>query len=357
METEGRVRTYGNLGFSDPVLIHDGPRVRVEAKATLVRRPDGTPHSVLITLDRWARTSNRLPWPDQPEAHIRLEGPAFDELFANMAGWREALPHGRSTRYVTLLIDDDKPNTTGILQLVSGLRRNPRAFLPVIRLMEEDDSEALQAAANLARMRRSKLELERLIERDPPERDLQTWFEGHPWIFGSEYIGKEDRRQFGIDAQGDFIMRTADDFIDLFELKKASADVLLWDQSHRTWRPAGDLAVALGQSLQYLETMDDQKLILRQRFDLPVVYPRVRIVIGRSIEWSEDRRNALRRLNAHLNGIEVLTFDQVLARADVMIGHLATSLDAEDELETEDDGELVDFGAPPKFSNADEIPF
>lgn len=32
-----------------------------------------------------------------------MEGPAFDELFGNMAGWLEALPHGRSTRYVTFL--------------------------------------------------------------------------------------------------------------------------------------------------------------------------------------------------------------------------------------------------------------
>src|SRR5690606_8122435 len=157
----------------------------------------------------------------------------------------------------------------------------PRAFLPVIRLMEEEDSAVLQAASNLARMRRSKLELERLIERDPPERDLQTWFEAHPWILGSEYVGKEDRRQFGIDAQADFIMRTADDFIDLFELKKANEQVLLWDPSHRTYRPSAALALALGQSLQYLETMDDHKTILRQRFALPVFYPRIRIVIGR----------------------------------------------------------------------------
>ena len=177
METEGRVRTYGQLGFSDPVLLHDGTKVKVQAKATLIHRPDGTPHSVQVVLDRWERAGVRQPWPSAASDHVRLEGAAFDALFASMAAWREALPHGRSTRYVTLLIDDDKPNTQGILRLLSGLRRNPRAFLPVVRLMDEEDSEALQAASNLARMRRSKQELERLIEQDPPEQELQTWFE------------------------------------------------------------------------------------------------------------------------------------------------------------------------------------
>lgn len=56
------------------------------------------------------------------------------------------------------------------------------------------------------------------------------------------------------------------------------------------------------------------------------MYPRVRVVIGRSHDWDKDRRRGLRRLNAHLTGIEVLTFDQILARADVMIGHLAASV-------------------------------
>lgn len=325
----GRIETHGNLGFSDEVLLHDGQRVRIRARAVLIRRPDGTPHSVRLKFDRWERGGTSQPWPDEPTEHIPLDGEAFDELLSHMEAWRQALPAGRTTRYLTLLIDDNKPVAEGILDLLSRLRRNPKMFLPVIRLMGEADSEALQAASNLARMRRAKAELVRLVTRDPPERELQSWFEDHPWIFGSEYVGREPRRQFDIEAQGDFIMRTADGFIDLFELKRPSAAVLAWDDSHRTWRPAADLAIALGQSLNYLEKLDDQKLVLRERYGLPVIYPRVRIVIGRSVEWDRDRQRALRRLNAHLAGVEVLTFDQIIARADVMIGHLLASLDSE----------------------------
>lgn len=329
MEQEGRVRTFGNLGFSDEIVVHDGERTRTVVKATLIRRPDGTPHSVQLSIDRFDRASKRDPWPTTPTRHIPLDGPAFDALFAHMAAWKEILPHGRSTRYVTLLVGDERLDTRGVLELLAGFRRNPRAFLPVLRLLSEDDAEALQAASNLARMRRSRDELVALIDRDPPERELQTWFEEHPWIFGSEYVAREDRRRFGIDTEGDFVMRSADDFIDLFELKKASAPVLRWDASHSAWSPTRDLAEAIGQALKYAESLDDHKMILRDRFDLPVVYPRVRVVIGRSVDWNEAQRRALRRLNAHLNGIELLTFDQVLARADVMIGHLAASLDPE----------------------------
>jgi len=146
-----------------------------------------------------------------------------------------------------------------------------------------------------------------LIADDPPERKLQKWFEEHPWIFGSEYLAREPRRRFTIDSDADFLLRSADDFIDLFELKRVSANVLRWDASHNVWSPAKDLADAIGQALKYSEALDDEKLVLRDRFKLPVVYPRVPVVLGRSSEWDEDQRRALRRLNAHLAGIEVLS--------------------------------------------------
>jgi hypothetical protein len=357
MDKGGRVETHGNLGFSEDVTLHEGPRVRVRARAVLIRRPDGSPHSIRLKIDRWQRAGSGDAWPSEPTEHIPLDGSAFDSLLSHMVAWREALPQGRSTRYVTVLIDDNKPDAQGILSLLSGLRRNPKAFLPIIRLMEEKDTQVLQAASNLARMRRGKAELAALVDEDPLERELQSWFEAHPWIFGSEYVAREDRRQFDIEAQGDFIMRTADGFLDLFELKRVSTSVLTWDPSHRTWRPAGDFAAALGQSLSYLEKLDDQKFVLRDRYHLPVVYPRIRIVIGRSNDWDDDRRRALRRLNAHLSGVEILTFDQVLARADVMIGHLAATLDAVDDEIGPDDEEEADFGEAPSFADVDEIPF
>ena len=352
MGLEGEVRTFRNLGFSE-VVVHDGERVRVVLKATLIRRPDdNTPHSVQVAVDRYERASKKHPWPRQPTQHIPLDGPAFEEAFAQMAAWREVLPLGKSTRYLTLLVDEERPNAAGIVELLAGFRRHPRAFLPVMRLLSEGDSSALQAAANLARMRRGKDELVALISEDPPEAKLQKWFESHPWIFGSEYVGRIDRRQFGIDTQGDFLLRTADSFIDVFELKRPTATILRWEESHTTWVPAKALADVLGQALKYMESLDDNKFQLRDRFGLPVVYPRVRVVIGSSATWDDHQRRALRRLNAHLNGIEVLTFDHVLARADVMIGHLAQSIaPGDDEFTTE----------PPvaaaQVNDLDELPF
>lgn len=348
----GIVRTFRNLGFSD-IVLHDGDRVRVVLKAVLVRRPDNSPHSIQLTLDRYVRASVHVEWPVTPSQHIPWGETAFEPAFAHMAAWRQALPIGQTTRYVTVLLDGERPDARGILNLLQGFRRNPRAFLPVMRLLSSDDSDALQAASNLARMRRSRQELVALIDQEPAERDLQRWFEEHPWIFGSEYVGREERRQFAIDAEGDFLLRSADDFIDLFELKKPSAPVLRWDASHNAWVPTRDLAEAIGQALKYAEALDDNKFILRERFDLPVVYPRVRVVIGRSSAWDDQQRSALRRLNAHLSGIEILTFDQVLARADVMIAHLAASLDADPEAD-----HLAGITPPDdQVLGGDDIPF
>lgn len=338
MGLEGEVRTFRNLGFSE-VVLHDGDRVRIVLKATLIRRPeDDSPHSVQLVVNRYLRMSKNQPWPSEPTEHIPIDGAGFDAAFAHMAAWRDVLPHGRSTRYVTLLVDRDNPNPSAIVELLAGFRRNPQAFLPVMRLLSADDAFALQAASNLARIRQSRDALIRLMSEDPPERNLQKWFEGHPWIFGSEYVERLPLRQFGIDAQGDFLLRTADGFVDVFELKRPSATVVRWEESHKAWMPAKPLADALGQVLKYLEVLDDNKFQLRDRFALPVVYPRVRVVIGSSSDWNEDQRRALRRLNAHLNGIEILTFDHVIARADVMIAHLALSLGPDESDTSEESG-------------------
>ena len=49
------------------------------------------------------------------------------------------------------------------------------------------------------------------------------------------------------------------------------------------------------------------------------------IAVGRSVGWDEERLNALHGLNGRLHGITVMTYDQLLAQGERLIGILEAS--------------------------------
>ena len=65
--------------------------------------------------------------------------------------------------------------------------------------------------------------------------------------------------------------------------------------------------------------MEDHRAILKEEDELEVLKPRVKVVIGRSNNLNPDEKKGLRLLNASLHGIEIITFDEILTRAEKII--------------------------------------
>lgn len=223
-------------------------------------------------------------------------------------------------------LDRESPDPSIVLRLLAYFQSDPKLYIRMASEIQEGDLSALLFASNLVRIQRTVKELKALIDEDRPEQDYQRWFEEQPWVFGSEYVERIPIRTIGLDSQADVLLRTADGFTDVFEIKRPLADVLVLDRSHHTWKPSADLSEAFGQALKYLDTMDEQQLVLQTRFGVTAYRPRVRIVAGRSVDWDEDRRRAIRAINAHWHGIELLTYDMVLTRAKNLISHLVKEL-------------------------------
>jgi hypothetical protein len=154
-----------------------------------------------------------------------------------------------------------------------------------------------------------------------PEKIFQNWIDkNHRWIFGVEYVKKHDARQIALYSEGDLLMESMDGFLDLIELKRPSNEIFgKIDMSHKSYYPSTDLSKVIGQCLYYLQKMDDIKLNLEKEYKVKIIRPRIKIITGRTKNYSDDQYNALRMLNCSLNNIEIISYDSLVKYGKKMI--------------------------------------
>lgn len=89
------------------------------------------------------------------------------------------------------------------------------------------------------------------------------------------------------------------------------------------WSPEANEAI--GQVVNYLYEMELHQLeiaksISQQRgFDFTTIKPRAFILIGLSTDWDLEKREAFRKMNFSLHGMEVLTYTELFSRGEKLI--------------------------------------
>lgn len=182
---------------------------------------------------------------------------------------------------------------------------------------KQDDVNNLFASVKQAKNRQALKEVDGLLGEDTSEHSLEEWIKDNDWVFGIEYIRRLDATRIGIHEDSDLLVESLDGYADLIELKKASAHPLFnYDSDHDCYYPAATLSQVLGQVINYLRIMEANYAILKSEDGLDVLKPRAKIVIGRSSQFRDEKeKNALRTLNDTLHNIEVITYDEIVARA------------------------------------------
>lgn len=172
------------------------------------------------------------------------------------------------------------------------------------------------------------------LTKDYPEtkgnESWQSWIYKNNWLFGIQYGQPIEKQRVGLESIPDFLFPTIDGFIDILEIKRPIHQVISEDSSHSgsfTW--SSEANKAIGQVVNYLHEIELNQLQLYKRLNhkycmdltaqVSLIKPRAFILIGRSNDWSEVKREALRKLNHALHGIEVLTYDNLILRGQSLI--------------------------------------
>jgi Shedu protein SduA, C-terminal len=316
-----------NIATTGELILHDGPRVRVAAKTTLIY-DQGKPHSIGLQIARLGKRQGFVPGWDVLPARVHLHGDEVEALFSYLAEARASITELRDTEYLVVKTGG-APNIQGLQALIEQIARDPDAFLPLTSQVGPAQIAALRAVVNLGRFERARNDLKAMVEANRPEAEFQTWFERNDWVFGSEYVGRlEKPRDISPDSQIDLLFLAVDGFADIFELKRPGAPILVRPAGRNFYQPSSDLNAAFSQAVHYLAEARGMGLFNMVRRDLPVYQPRVRLVIGRSTGWDQETAMAYRDLTAAWHQVELLTYDMVLRRLELLVRTLSRDLQA-----------------------------
>jgi hypothetical protein len=324
-------------------VLKNGPRVRRVARLLTIRNrhTDGVHHHALkIESVKKGRTKEEI----DEKRSVYLDS---DEEIGRLATFLNSLPLAQSQRitgnYVVAPVAPET-NLAKARQAVAFISTGERANL-LVDLIEQlrGDSGALRllvdaaranpeglravaAALNLGRFTEVLRELEHLIAADAAESEFQKLLSANPWIFGSEYSARVDQRRFTRDEQQDFMLRrTVDGYLEIIEIKTPlqGKPLFNYDNSHDSFYPRSELSEALGQVMKYLEKLDAEVNTIKVNDGVDVAKIRARLIIGHDA-GDVRQKQALRRFNAHLHRVEVLTFDQLLRIGRQVVDALST---------------------------------
>ncbi len=316
-------------------VLHNGPRTIKITQAVIVRRHvDNSYKGMYLVYEVWSRSSQSKPF--KRERKINLDIEATTELLDYLRQ-AEASANITSGSYLVLPAAEIFDNLNGDQQqtfahLLEDITRSHRVVdLMTSGQLTTEAVDNLAAAAQHAKYKAALAELAGMVSGAPAkakkgggtgpfnEHVYQKWFEDHTWVFGTEYIRRIDFRAIDPHATLDFILETADGYFDVLELKTPHVPVLVYDASHKTWYWSTDVAKVIAQAAKYLNAIERSADRIYRDEKVAIVRPRVRVVIGRSQGWNEEQREAFRRLSATLHGIDLLTFDHVMVRAQQLV--------------------------------------
>jgi len=289
-------------------------------------------HHYSLKLDQIDRTKQG--WFSKPEKSIRLDGKDPDEIeklyrflaaslrdqFKNETGELHLI---RGEDYAKLeelmkalpnLANSDKLQLVkNILAQLNGTDSTTREFAAAFEGSSEQTLRHIAAASRLVQYKNALAELKRMVANPATsEGSFQRHLEENPWLFGSEYSELLSRRTWTRDDQLDYMLRrTVDNYLEIVEIKTAFTESLfVYDRDRDLYYPSAKLSPVIGQVMRYIEEVERNRDSILAKDEFDTLKIRARAIVGRDHSTSEQA--ALRNLNAHLHGIEVITFDQLV---------------------------------------------
>ena len=360
-----RVRVAsGRVSYSPPVVLHESRERRIVLVPFYVTRTEGTRLAVKIQSYEKALPPND--WVLIENKSVSLNEGASRALLRclreHLAVAKDASNDGnyiliRVTEGTAQLGEHDPATVAAALTKVLGQ-------VEIVRHLGEAELSdelvrALRGAIRLKEMRAAVAALREHLDAGRTDEEIyQKWCDEHSWAFGNAYVIRDRVRDISAGDRTDLLLPTViSRFRDIIELKRPDMEVLIYDRTHRDHYWSADVSRAIGQAHRYLDVLHEEAASgLRDHPEIVAYYPRAIIVIGRSAGWDLDRLRALRGLNSRLNGITVMTYDQLLAQGERLLAMLSERVEtAEDDAGpfSPHTGGLI----AGEMSEDDEVPF
>ena len=315
---EGRILLYD---FED--------RYRLFADGKRRESHTGALASVTKAMHRWLYDSGQEFLAEHPEAgiedfleHFRAQGE--DALFLQAPEdrpGRYVIPRGRAE--ITLWLERIiRSGRIDVMDPAVEARRIVASPEALALLAADDQGRILLQAAELRRRAARLKELRTVVEdRTAAEADVQRALEGQYWIFGGRFVDEAANRRLVPGDEVDIPLIRGDGALHIVELKRSmSLKGPLVKRYRDAWVPAAQVHEAVGQAVNYLTGLDENRERIRADFGIETRRASALVLVGHPAlhpEVPEEEVNeALRTFNAHLTRVEVLTYKELVDNAE-----------------------------------------
>ncbi|MYU05297.1 DUF4263 domain-containing protein [Streptomyces sp. SID8366] len=234
---------------------------------------------------------------------------------------RYVIPRGMSeiSLWLERLLRSDRIEIEDPAAEARRLAGSPQALA---LLAADQDGRLILRAAELQRRTAGLRELRAVVD-DPTatEADLQRALQGNHWIFGGRYVGEAARRRLVPGDEVDIPLIRADGALHIVELKRAMGLKRPLIRRHRdAWVPADAVHEAVGQAVNYLVGLDENRARIREEFGIETRRAGALVLLGHLALHAdvpeEEVGETLRTFNAHVTRVEVLTYKELLDNAE-----------------------------------------
>ncbi len=229
------------------------------------------------------------------------------------------------------VIKTEKQGNAVLEQIAILLREHGKTPKDLKKIFASGALKEIQAASNQSFFKQKLEEFHERLEGKYSEtkgkNSWQSWIYENTWMFGLNYRAPIEKQRVGFRSIPDYLFPSVDGFLDILEIKLPSEDAIQEDSSHRgafLWGPV--TSAAIGQVVNYLSEIELHQLELKQIIEreyrglkISTIKPRAIILIGNTNSWLEEKKEAFRKLNYSLHGIEVLTYDHLQSRAEILL--------------------------------------
>ena len=274
------------------------------------------------------------------ETALRISSTYLNEKFpSDFSGLDESLSSeelkkaGNNLGYILNELTQKKKHKKQILKKTSSMVKELQKEEKQLR-QNIDELEELKRESNIAfyieRLAELKSRFGKNFSETKGGNSWQSWIYRNNWIMGIQYLPPIDKQRVGFDNIPDFLFPTIDGFIDILEIKLPSHEVIRPDTSHPgSYAWSSEANKAIGQVVNYLYEMEVNQLALQNKINkkyakrlsrvINVIKPRAFILIGVEDDWDGETREAFRKLNHTLHGIEVLTYSEIVKRGEYIV--------------------------------------
>lgn len=327
-----RQSNSGRVSYSDPVVLHETTRSRIVFVPFYIPHTNHQELAAKIQTFRKGQPPND--WILIDDKSISLKETAIRALLEALQSHLAVANENdgsfllvRVEEGVAQLGEHDPLSVANALTSVLS-QQEILSHISSTNLTDELAS-AFRGAIRLKEMQSAVAELKNHLDNGArEERIYQRWCDDHPWAFGNAYVVHDDDvRTISPHDQLDVMLSNViAGYRDVVELKRPDMSVLHYDESHRNYYFSSDVSKTIGQCHRYLDVLHHAAdRGLQDHPEIVAYHPRATIVIGRSMDWEEDKLRALHGLNSRLSGITIMTYDHLLAQGERLVAMLSAS--------------------------------